>query len=180
MGSHSPARRLRDATADTADDEIAVRLRAAGLSPTLRRRQVLEALEGRRRPVGAHELYVELAVGGDRIGMSTVYRTLAALTESGLLHAFTHEGETRYRPCAPGLHYHLVCRRCGDVQEQPAADGGSWLNRITAETGFRPDPPQAEVHGVCEACRRTDGRDDRPVDTTPSGAGEALDPPEPD
>lgn len=177
MGSHSPARRLRDATADTADDEIAVRLRAAGLSPTSRRRQVLEALKGRRRPVGAHELYVELATGGDRIGMSTVYRTLAALAESGLLHAFAYEGETRYRPCAPGLHYHLVCRHCGDVQEHSAADGGSWLNRITAETGFTPDPPQAEVHGVCAACRRADGGDERPVDVSSPGADEVTGPP---
>lgn len=158
MSSHTATGHPRDATTD----EIATRLRAAGLSPTLRRRQVMEAIEGRRRPVGAHELYVELAARGHRVGMSTVYRTLAALAESGLLHVFAHEGETRYRPCTPGLHYHLVCRRCGDVQEQSAADDGSWLNRIAAETGFIPDPPQAEVHGVCGACRRADGGDARP------------------
>ena len=81
MGSHSAAtdRPLRDGGVD----EIAVRLRSAGLSPTRRRRQVLEALEGRLRPVGAHELYVELAAQGDRVGMSTVYRTLSALAEAG-------------------------------------------------------------------------------------------------
>jgi len=173
MGSHTATdRHPRQATAD----EIGMRLRTAGLSPTLRRRQVLEALEGRRRPVGAHELYVELAARGHRVGMSTVYRTLAALAESGLLHVFTHEAETHYRPCTPGRHYHLVCRACGDVQEHSTSDDGSWLTRIVAETGFRPDAPRAEVHGVCGTCRRAD---DQPIDTAPPSADEVTDPPEP-
>jgi Fur family ferric uptake transcriptional regulator len=172
---------LHTATAQSrggAADEVSLRLRAAGLSPTLRRRQVLEALDGRRRPVSAHELYVELAARGHRAGISTVYRTLAALAESGLLHVFAHEEETRYRPCTPGLHCHLVCRRCGDVQEHPAAGDVPWLNRIAAETGFSPEP-QAEVHGVCGACRRADGRGDRPVDTAPRSTKETTGPPKP-
>jgi Fur family ferric uptake transcriptional regulator len=159
MGSYSGAagRPLRDG----AVDEIAARLRSAGLSPTRRRRQVLAALDGRRRPIGAHELYVDLAAQGDRVGMSTVYRTLSALAEAGLLYVFTRDGETCYRPCAPGRHYHLVCHSCGEVHEHPAADDGSWLDRIRAETGFRPDPRQAELHGVCGRCLRT--ADDGPV-----------------
>ncbi|MFL6051441.1 MAG: Fur family transcriptional regulator [Actinoallomurus sp.] len=125
MGSHTATagRRPRGGIGD----EIAVRLRAAGLSPTRRRRQVLEALEGRRRPAGAHELYVELAGQGHSVGMSTVYRTLSALADAGLLHVFVRDGESRYRPCAPGRHYHLVCRRCGDVNEHLASDDGIWL-----------------------------------------------------
>ncbi|HZE32545.1 MAG TPA: Fur family transcriptional regulator [Actinoallomurus sp.] len=154
MGSHSATDHPPHGGAV---DEIAVRLRSAGLSPTRRRRQVLEALDGRLRPVGAHELYVELAAQGDRVGMSTVYRTLSALTEAGLLHAFTRDGEACYRPCAPGRHYHLVCRRCGEVHEHPAADDGTWLDRITAEADFHPDPRQAELHGVCGRCLRTGG-----------------------
>jgi Fur family ferric uptake transcriptional regulator len=153
MGSHSAAtdRPSREETGD----EIAVRLRAAGLSPTRRRRQLLAALDGRRRPVAAHELYVELAGQGDRVGMSTVYRTLSALAEAGFLHAFTRDGETCYRPCAPGRHYHLVCRRCGEVHEHPAADDGTWLDGIRAKTDFHLDPRQAELHGVCGRCLRT-------------------------
>jgi Fur family ferric uptake transcriptional regulator len=155
MGSHtaSAGRRPRDGTAD----DIAVRLRAAGLSPTRRRCQVLEAMDGRRRPVGAHELYVELAGPGHAVGMSTVYRTLSALADAGLLHVFVREGETRYRPCAQGRHYHLVCRRCGDVHEHPASDDGIWLDRITAEVEFEADPRLAEVYGVCGQCLRTTG-----------------------
>jgi Fur family transcriptional regulator, ferric uptake regulator len=138
-----------------AGDEIAARLRAAGLAPTRRRRQVLAALGERRRPVSAHELYVELAGSGQRVGMSTVYRTLSALAATGLLHAFVADGETRYRPCHPGRHFHLVCRRCGDVLEHPADEGSGWLDHIAAAADFVPDPRPTELYGVCGTCRRT-------------------------
>lgn len=149
--------------AEVADDiadvtDIAGRLRAAGLTPTPRRRQVAEALGDRSRPVSAHELYVELAGSGHRVGMSTVYRTLSALADAGLLHVFAGEGEARearYRRCAPGRHYHLVCRRCGDVAEQPASDDERWLEHIAAATDFCPDPRQTELYGVCGTCLRT-------------------------
>lgn len=141
--------------------DVAGRLRAAGLAPTPRRRLVLEVLGDRTRPVSAHELYVELAGSGHQVGMSTVYRTLSALADAGLLHVFAGEGEARYRRCDPGRHYHLVCRRCGDVAEQPAGNDQLWLERIAAATGFCPDPRQAELYGVCGNCVRTAGRTGR-------------------
>ncbi|TMQ92908.1 transcriptional repressor [Actinomadura soli] len=158
MGSHiAPAGHdSRDGNAD----ETAVRLRAAGLSPTPRRRRVLQALGLRLRPVGAHELYVELTRRGHNIGVTTVYRTLSALAGAGQLHVFVRDGETRYRLCAQGRHYHLVCRRCGDVQEHPAADSG-WLDGITATADFLPDPHETEVHGLCGRCLR--GQSDDPA-----------------
>jgi Fur family ferric uptake transcriptional regulator len=147
-----PAAPLSPAAGAGAD--IAARLRAAGLAPTLRRRQVLAGIGERRRPVSAHDLYVELAGTGQRVGMSTVYRTLSALTDAGLLHAFVSDGETRYRPCHPGRHYHLICRRCGDVIEHPADESENWLDHIAAAADFAPDQRPTELHGVCGTCRR--------------------------
>jgi Fur family ferric uptake transcriptional regulator len=147
--------------AASADDDIAARLRIAGLAPTQRRRQVLAAIGDRRRPVSAHELYVELAGTGQRVGMSTVYRTLSALVDAGLLHAFVADGEARYRACHPGRHYHLVCRSCGDVTELPADDGG-WLEDIAAAADFAPDPRPTELRGVCGTCRRAARYDEHP------------------
>ncbi|WP_248963155.1 Fur family transcriptional regulator [Sphaerisporangium perillae] len=134
-------------------DETTAQLRAAGLSPTRRRRLVLEALDRRPRPVGAHELYVELTQQGTPVGMSTVYRTLTALAAKGLLHVFVRDGETHYRLCAAGRHYHLVCRRCGLVVEHVDEDEG-WLKRIAREADFEADSPETEIHGVCGPCHR--------------------------
>jgi Fur family ferric uptake transcriptional regulator len=160
VGRHPAAasRPSGGANGDEIGDEIAALLRAAGLSPTPRRRQVLEALGRRQRPVSAHELYVEMVGAGRRIGMSTVYRTLSALAEGGLLHVFESDGETRYRCCTLGRHYHLVCRRCGTVQDHPVADEDRWLARLCSEADFAPDLRHADVPGVCGNCLRS-GRD---------------------
>ncbi|MFI0405639.1 Fur family transcriptional regulator [Actinomadura sp. 3N508] len=163
MGSHTAPAGHHSRDGNT--DETARRLRAAGLSPTPRRRQVLQALDLRQRPASAHELYVDLTRQGHDIGMSTVYRTLSALAGAGQLHAFVRDGETRYRLCAPGRHYHLVCRGCGDVQEHAAADDGGWLDGITATADFLPDPHETEVHGLCGRCLR--GQSDDPADWYP-------------
>ncbi len=170
MGPHSAT--APQEPRDDSDDAVAARLRSAGLSPTRRRRQVLEAVEHRQRPVSAHELYVELAGQGHKVGMSTVYRTLSALAEAGLLHTFIGDGEARYRLCALGRHYHLVCRRCGTVREYPAEDDGAWLDRIAAEADFESDLRKAEVHGVCGSCLRAERA--RPIDSVRVDEGELI------
>jgi Fur family transcriptional regulator, ferric uptake regulator len=79
-----------------AGDQAGVRPRAAVLAPTPRRRHVLRALAGLGRPASAHELYLELARQGHRVGLATVYRTLAALTGGGQPHVFIRDGEARF------------------------------------------------------------------------------------
>jgi Fe2+ or Zn2+ uptake regulation protein len=64
-----------------------------------------------------------------------------------------------------------VCRRCGDVTEQPAREEEAWLERIAASADFAPDPRQTELYGVRGNCRRTARRkaDERSGDTGSPG-----------
>ena len=58
------------------------------------------------------------ATTGDRIGLTTVYRTLQPMVDAGELDALrTADGETAYRRCSNGHHHHLVCRTCGRTVE---------------------------------------------------------------
>src|SRR5579884_1235733 len=67
----------------------------------------------------AQDLYAELRQGGLKIGLTTVYRHLQALAESGAVDTVRAEdGEAVYRRCGtPTHHHHLVCRRCGRTVE---------------------------------------------------------------
>jgi Fur family ferric uptake transcriptional regulator len=135
-----------------AEHDVAAELRAAGLAPTLGRRTVLTALEGRQRPASAIEVHDQLRRDGHPVGLTTVYRTLHALAEVGLVHVFHRNSEHTYRHCRYGPHHHLICQACGLVIERPAQDFAALMEQISADADFLPNPQQADLLGVCGTC----------------------------
>jgi Fur family ferric uptake transcriptional regulator len=136
--------------------DVLTRLRTAGLSPTMPRRRVLEALDGQAMPVSAGDLYTILRASGAEIGLTSVYRILHVFVDKGLAHAFAGT-EQRYRTCVSVPHAHLVCRSCGLVIEEPADNARRWL----PDVDFEIDVDNVSVYGVCGPCRR--GADGMPV-----------------
>jgi Fur family ferric uptake transcriptional regulator len=110
-----------------------------GVRLTRQRARVLGELARRARPITVQELYAELLARGERIGLSTVYRTMSSLVEAELVHVFSQSGEAAYRLCGPARHHHLVCRICGLVVERREGDD---MGGFMAE----------EVYGVCATC----------------------------
>lgn len=147
------ARRNPPVPAPRSPQDTVAELRSAGLSATASRRTVLDALAGRDLPVSALELHADINNRGLRVGLTTVYRTLHALAQTGVLHVFDREGERTYRYCADGAHQHLVCRECGVVRECPGEVIADWLAHLRATSNFVPDPVLINVPGVCGECR---------------------------
>ncbi|GAA3694873.1 Fur family transcriptional regulator [Microlunatus aurantiacus] len=101
----------------------------------------------------AQQIHDELRRRGDSIGLTTVYRTLQALSESGELDALrTADGETAYRRCSDGHHHHLVCRSCGRTVEVSGPAVERWANAVAAEHGFREVSHDLEIFGTCGSC----------------------------
>jgi Fur family ferric uptake transcriptional regulator len=133
---------LPTASEDTRD------LRAQGIPATARRLLVLGALGRQTVPRSANEIHVELRSHGVKIGLTTVYRALAALSQTDLVHAFERGGETVYLRCGAHRHIHLICRTCGLVLEAelPALRG-------PVDGGQATDFLAEEVYGTCGRCR---------------------------
>jgi Fur family transcriptional regulator, ferric uptake regulator len=144
------------------DHDVAGELRAAGLAATAQRQFVLDALEGRERPASAIEIYEELRRQGHPVGLTTIYRTLRALADAGLVHIFHRDGELTYRHCRELPHHHLVCEVCGLVVERPAETVARWLEQVRLDEDFVPDPQHSDLLGVCGACLRADRCHHRP------------------
>jgi len=132
--------------------ESARALRAVGLRATRQRLTLLEALRGRDEAVTAQELHAELLAAGERVGLTTVYRTLASLAEARFVDTFNRDGEQAYRLCSEAHHHHLVCETCGRVTEITAEEVEQWVEAVARRRGFRVTGHRADVFGVCALC----------------------------
>jgi len=101
----------------------------------------------------AQQLHDELRRAGNSIGLTTVYRTLQALADTGDVDVIrTGDGEAAYRRCSTGHHHHLVCRSCGRAVEVSGPAVEHWANAVAAEHGFREVSHDLEIFGTCSNC----------------------------
>ena len=118
---------------------------------TRQRTAVLEALRRAPEPLSAKELHAGL---GDSVGLATVYRALQGLVDAVRVDVFRRDtGEALFRLCNPVHHHHLVCRRCGRVVEIDTCAVDLWASRVAHRHGFTITGHQADVFGVCAACK---------------------------
>jgi Fur family ferric uptake transcriptional regulator len=120
---------------------------------TRQRRAVSSALDdidGFRSAQQIHEL---LRARGDKVGLTTVYRTLQTMADAqevDILRA--DDGEALYRQCSTGHHHHLVCRDCGRTVEVEGPAVEHWADRVADVHGFTDVSHTLEIFGVCADC----------------------------
>ena len=137
------------------EDAVFCRLSEAGYRITQPRRAVIQVLlqdDGHSSPAEVHEQAQMLCPG---VGLVTVYRTLDLLTQLGFVRRIhADDGCHGYAWASHGHRHHLVCRRCGATIEFEGCDLGSFLDRVSRETGYAIEDHLLELVGVCGACRK--------------------------
>lgn len=120
---------------------------------TRQRAAVAAALDAVSDFRSAQELHDLLKQRGENVGLTTVYRTLQSLAESGEVDVLrTGDGESIYRRCSGGHHHHLVCRVCGRAVEVEGPAVERWADRVAAEHGFTDVSHTMEIFGRCADC----------------------------
>jgi Fur family transcriptional regulator, ferric uptake regulator len=129
----------------------------APVRSTRQRTAVTALLEETDDFMSAQQLHDRLKHRGDSVGLTTVYRTLQSLADSGKVDVVrTDDGEAVYRRCSSGSHHHhLVCRSCGRTVEVEGPAVETWANRIAADYGFINVAHTLEIFGTCSDCSRT-------------------------
>lgn len=123
------------------------------LRPTRQRRAVAAVLESFDDFRSAQEIHEVLRGGGDNVGLSTVYRTLQAMADTGELDVLRAEnGESIYRRCSATHHHHLVCRSCGATVEVEGPAVEKWTGAIAAAHGYADVSHTLEIFGTCPNC----------------------------
>lgn len=116
---------------------------------------VLNVVLGSENFRSAQDIHAELRAAGEPVGLTTVYRHLALLTDEGRLDALqTADGELVYRRChSDQHHHHVVCRQCGRGSEVELPDLERWAESTAAELGYSDVTHTVEIFGVCADCR---------------------------
>ncbi|GJE56740.1 MULTISPECIES: Fur family transcriptional regulator [Methylobacterium] len=134
--------------------------RERDLQFTRLRRDVLGAVAGQAKPMGAYDIAERLSGSGKRVAAVSVYRALDFLTEHGLVHRIA--SRNAFVSCGhdhgerDGLLF-LICRSCGGIDEMTSPAIESQLHHAVAEAGFTPTSRIIEVEGECGACRERGG-----------------------
>jgi Fur family transcriptional regulator, ferric uptake regulator len=101
----------------------------------------------------AQEIHAELRRRGERVGLTTVYRHLQALSDSGDVDAVHDNGEILYRQCeTTAHHHHLRCRSCGRSVEVEGKAVEQWAEKVAAEAGYTEVGHTVELFGLCPDC----------------------------
>ena len=112
---------MRDVMDDAHKERAAAWLQTAGLRPT-RQRLTLAALligDGNNRHVTAESLH-EAAAGCEAVSLATVYNTLRAFCEAGLMAEITVDGSRSYFDTRTDDHPHFYWEDDGRLTDAPA------------------------------------------------------------
>ena len=132
-------------------------LREHGIRLTRQRELLFEIIHNSHTHLNADQLY-ELAKKRDsKINRVTVYRTLKVLKQEGLideLDLLHHEGDQHYYETRlKREHAHIVCLRCGAVQEYFGEPLKLLKDQIESDFGFQILVARTEVGGYCADCQ---------------------------
>ena len=137
-------------------------LKTMGLKVTAPRLKILEIFqrlsadaEKERRHLSAEEIYKVLLEENSDIGLATVYRVLTQFESAGILvrHHF-EEGRATYELQEGRHHDHIICVRCGRIEEfvDPGIERAQRL--VANALGYDLTDHSLVLYGVCEACRK--------------------------
>ena len=115
-------------------------------------------LEHKNQHLSAEDVHGILRDGQLEIGLATVYRSLELLAQLGILQRLEFgDGCSRYELNTTDpeqhQHHHLICMRCGKVQEFDDDMLESLEKDIAEKSGFQIVDHQVKFFGICKECQ---------------------------
>ena len=130
-------------------------LKDAGLKITLPRVKILQILESSpAHHLSAEDVYKQLLKNEEEIGIGTVYRVLTQFEDAGLVKRHHFEGGHSVFEIAKTEHHdHIVCVKCGRVEEFADAGIERRQQEIADSFGFQLTDHNLNMYGLCPRCR---------------------------
>lgn len=99
-------------------------LASGGLRPTRQRLALATLLvgDGKNRHVTAESLFAAVSEAGEKVSLATVYNTLKAFCEAGLMHEITVDGSRSYFDTRMDDHPHFFWEDENRLSDAPAEE----------------------------------------------------------
>jgi Fur family ferric uptake transcriptional regulator len=131
-------------------------LKSRGIRRTRQRQLLLTLLDETGQHLDAESLYQLAHKKDPKLNRVTVYRTLKMLKEGGLvdeLDLMHYEGDQHYYETRTKQeHAHIVCLRCGKVEEYYGEPLQKLRRQVESMFGFQILIARTEVGGYCSHC----------------------------
>lgn len=130
-------------------------LKDAGLKITMPRLKILQILESSKdHHLSAEDVYKQLLQNGEEIGLATVYRVLTQFEDAGLVVRHHFEGDhSVFEISSDDHHDHIVCVKCGKVEEFIDQEIERRQKKIAENMGFELTDHNLNMYGLCPDCR---------------------------
>lgn len=130
-------------------------IRKAGLKVTLPRMKILQVLEKEKRHhLSAEDIYRKLIDLEEDVGLATVYRVLTQFEQAGIITRHNFEGGHSVFELRQGEHHdHLVCVKCGRVEEFIDEVIEQRQSIIAENAGYKMTDHSLNIYGLCDYCQ---------------------------
>jgi Fur family ferric uptake transcriptional regulator/Fur family peroxide stress response transcriptional regulator len=138
------------------DEQLAEALRAGGQRVTSQRLLIQRALRELDRHVTVEEVLSSVKERLPGVSLPTIYATLELFERLGLVkRVSTGGGAVLYDP-RRDEHSHLICERCGRVEDLDLTLDARRALEAARTSGFTPARAELVVHGLCRSCAAGD------------------------
>jgi Fur family transcriptional regulator, ferric uptake regulator len=129
-------------------------LKNVGLKITMPRLKILQILESaNEHHLSAEDVYKALSDMGEDVSLATVYRVLTQFEASGLInrHDFA-DGYFVFELSQNEHHDHLVCTKCGRIEEFLDEVIEKRQIQIAKQAGYKMTDHVLNIYGICPDC----------------------------
>ena len=117
------------------------------------RKAILDSLFHFRKPVTAREIYSYLKNKGIKVDLASIYRNLSFLPKIKPVQEYEFgDGKKRYEMVKRDHHHHLVCQKCGDVEDIEMKEK-ELLDKVETKSNFKIERHSLEFFGLCQNCQ---------------------------
>jgi Fur family ferric uptake transcriptional regulator len=133
-------------------------LRKSGKRVTSQRALILDIIQEGKGHLDADEIYRRARAVQPRISLSTVYRTLKAFKEPGLIEELHFDDSHHHYEMKPARkHHHMVCLGCGKIVEFRYSLARHLKGSVPEVKDFEIVDAELHLTGYCSQCRQKKG-----------------------